>query len=42
MSEAKVDAYIEKAQPFAQPILTHLRKIANSAEPEAEEGDSGR
>lgn len=25
----KVDAYIEKAQPFAQPILNHLRDLAH-------------
>ncbi len=37
MSEPKIDAYIEKAQPFAQPILKHLREIANKAESEAEE-----
>ena len=37
MSDAKVDAYIEKAQPFAQPILRHLRELASKAEPEAAE-----
>src|SRR3569623_418316 len=29
----KVDAYIERAQPFAQPILTHLRKLMHKANP---------
>lgn len=37
MSAAKVDAYIEKAQPFAQPILRHVREIAHRALPGAEE-----
>ncbi len=37
MSNEKVDAYIAKARPFAQPILEHLRRIAKQAEPEAEE-----
>ena len=35
--EPKVDAYIEKAQPFAQPILTHLRKLMHKANPDVEE-----
>ncbi len=29
----KVDAYIEKAQPFAQPILAHLRKVIHAGCP---------
>ncbi len=33
----KVDAYIEKAQPFAQPILVHLRKAIHAGCPEVEE-----
>jgi len=33
----KVDAYILKAQPFAQPILNHLRKLVHQACPEVEE-----
>ena len=33
----KVDAYIERAQPFAQPILTHLRKLMHKANPDVEE-----
>ncbi len=32
-----VDAYIERAQPFAQPILSHVRDIVHRALPEAEE-----
>ncbi len=32
-----VDAYIEKAQPFAQPILQHLRALVHRAVPEVEE-----
>jgi uncharacterized protein YdeI (YjbR/CyaY-like superfamily) len=33
----KVDAYIAKAQPFAQPILTHIRELVHKACPEVEE-----
>jgi uncharacterized protein YdeI (YjbR/CyaY-like superfamily) len=33
----KVDAYIQKAQPFAQPILVHLRKLVHTACPQVEE-----
>lgn len=33
----KIDLYIEKAQPFAQPILRHLRKIVHQTCPEVEE-----
>jgi uncharacterized protein YdeI (YjbR/CyaY-like superfamily) len=33
----KVDAYIAKAQPFAQPILTHLRALIRKACPDVEE-----
>ena len=32
-----VDAYIERAQPFAQPILSHVRDLVHRALPEAEE-----
>jgi uncharacterized protein YdeI (YjbR/CyaY-like superfamily) len=32
-----VDAYIAESQPFAQPILTHLRKLVHQAVPDAEE-----
>lgn len=37
MSEKRVDAYIAKAQPFARPILQHIRKLAHKALPGAEE-----
>ncbi len=33
----KVDAYIAKAEPFAQPILTHIRELAHKVSPEVEE-----
>ena len=33
----KVDAYIANAKPFAQPILTHLRKLVHKACPHVEE-----
>jgi uncharacterized protein YdeI (YjbR/CyaY-like superfamily) len=33
----RVDAYIAKAQPFAQPILTHIRELAHKACPNVEE-----
>lgn len=33
----KVDAYIAKSQPFAQPILTHVRELAHKACPDVEE-----
>jgi uncharacterized protein YdeI (YjbR/CyaY-like superfamily) len=33
----KVDAYIEKARPFAQPILAHLRKAIHAGCPGVEE-----
>ncbi|PTQ12808.1 hypothetical protein CLG96_01280 [Sphingomonas oleivorans] len=35
--DPRVDAYIEKAQPFARPILSHLREAVHGACPEAEE-----
>jgi uncharacterized protein YdeI (YjbR/CyaY-like superfamily) len=35
--DAKVDAYIAKAQPFAQPILNHLRKLVHKGCPGVEE-----
>lgn len=34
---SKVDAYIEAAEPFAQPILSHVRDLVHQALPEAEE-----
>jgi uncharacterized protein YdeI (YjbR/CyaY-like superfamily) len=33
----KVDAYIAKAAPFAQPVLTHIRELARKACPDVEE-----
>jgi uncharacterized protein YdeI (YjbR/CyaY-like superfamily) len=33
----KVDAYIAKSQPFAQPILSHVRELVHKACPEVEE-----
>ena len=35
--DSRVDAYIEKAPPFAQPILTHLRKLMHQACPHVTE-----
>lgn len=33
----RIDAYIAKAQPFAQPILKHFRSLVHRACPDAEE-----
>ena len=35
--DPRIDAYIERAAPFAQPILAHLRALVHRALPEAEE-----
>ena len=35
--DPRVDAYIAKAQPFAQPILNHLRALVHDHAPGAEE-----
>jgi uncharacterized protein YdeI (YjbR/CyaY-like superfamily) len=35
--DSRVDAYIERAAPFAQPILAHLRKLMHQACPRATE-----
>ena len=35
--DARIDAYIERAQPFAKPILDHVRKRVHAAIPEVEE-----
>jgi uncharacterized protein YdeI (YjbR/CyaY-like superfamily) len=35
--EPRIDAYIAKAQPFAQPILSHVRDRVHAALPDAEE-----
>lgn len=36
-TDPRIDAYIDKAEPFAQPILRHVRALVHSALPEAEE-----
>lgn len=36
-NDPKIDAYIEKAQPFAQPVLKHLRKLIHTANPDVVE-----
>ena len=36
-TDPRVDAYIEKAAPFAQPILRHLRKLMHQACPQVTE-----
>src|SRR2546421_12219579 len=35
--DPRVDAYIKRAQPFARPILNHLRKLVHRACPDVEE-----
>ena len=35
--DPRIDAYIEKAAPFARPILEHVRERVHAAAPEAEE-----
>jgi uncharacterized protein YdeI (YjbR/CyaY-like superfamily) len=35
--DPKVDAYIEKAEEFARPILRHIRAVVHEAAPEMEE-----
>ena len=35
--DPRVDAYIENAAPFAQPVLTHLREVVHAACPEVQE-----
>lgn len=35
--DARVDAYIAKAQPFAQPILNHIRETMHRALPDVQE-----
>ncbi len=35
--DPRVDAYIEKSAEFAQPILTHLRKLVHKACPDVKE-----
>ncbi len=36
-TDPRVDAYIAKSAPFAQPILRHLRKLVHEGCPEAKE-----
>jgi len=35
--DPRIDAYIEKAKPFAQPILRHIRAVVHAACPKTEE-----
>jgi uncharacterized protein YdeI (YjbR/CyaY-like superfamily) len=35
--DRRVDAYIAKAEPFARPILAHLREVVHEACPDVEE-----
>jgi len=35
--DPRVDAYIEKAAPFARPILSHLRDVVHATVPEVQE-----
>ncbi len=35
--DPRIDAYVAKAQPFARPILSHLRAVVRTAVPQAEE-----
>jgi uncharacterized protein YdeI (YjbR/CyaY-like superfamily) len=37
-TDPRIDAYIAKAAPFAQPILSHFRALVHRALPEVEEG----
>ncbi len=36
-TDPRMDAYIEKSAEFAQPILTHIRKLVHKACPDVEE-----
>ncbi len=36
-TDKRIDTYIEKAQPFAKPVLKHLRELVHKANPEVEE-----
>ena len=35
--DPRIDEYIAKAQPFAQPILNHVRKHVHAAVPDVQE-----
>ena len=37
ISDPRIDAYIDKAAPFAQPVLRHLRALVHRSLPQAEE-----
>jgi len=37
-TDPRIDAYIAKAQPFAKPILEHLRKVVHAGCPNVVEG----
>jgi uncharacterized protein YdeI (YjbR/CyaY-like superfamily) len=37
MKNPKIDTYIAKAQPYAQPILLHIRELVHKACPDVEE-----
>jgi hypothetical protein len=37
LTDPRVDAYIEKSQPFAKPILLHLRQLVHKACPDISE-----
>lgn len=37
LSDPRIDTYINKAAPFAQPILRHIRRLVHKACPEVEE-----
>ena len=37
MKDARIDEYINNAQPFAQPILAHLRELIHKALPDVQE-----
>jgi len=36
-TDKRIDAYIAKAQPFAQPILKHIKEVVHKAVPDIEE-----
>lgn len=36
-TDPRIDAYIDQAAPFAQPILNHIRQLVHEACPEVEE-----
>lgn len=36
-ADPRIDAYIKKAAPFAQPILTHIREVVHAVCPDAVE-----